>query len=149
MKSPSNNIAQDLDTLRGLLDSLQRQLTGSTDVQQPLHYVRARKMRQELFPGKYFGDPAWDIIVELYVAALSGKTFATSDIGLEAGIPMTTVLRYLALLEQDGIVQRWSDPSDGRRVLVKLTERGTHNLQQIFARPKASAEAEGELKLAA
>ena len=58
--------------MRELLDSLQRPLGGSTNDPGPLHYVQARKMRQKLFPGKYFGDPAWDIIVELYIAAQSG-----------------------------------------------------------------------------
>ena len=62
---------------------------------------------------------------------------------------MTTVLRYLALLEQDGIIERTPDPSDGRRVFVKLTEHGMSGLRQIFSGPRARSEPASDLKLAA
>lgn len=64
-------------------------------------------------------SPAWDVLLEIYAAG----TLATSDAAVGGGCALTTGLRWLAALEDKGLVHRFDDARDGRRKLVVLTSR--------------------------
>ncbi len=68
-----------------------------------------------------FGEPSWDILLDLFVAEGSGKTVSVSSACLASTIPQSTALRYIGLLERQGLVQRTPDPRDGRRYYLSLT----------------------------
>lgn len=101
--------------------------------------IKLRRLRNAHFPGGYFSDCAWDILLDLDKAAREGRRFVVSDAGAETGIPLTTAVRYIAKLERDGYLEREIDPNDRRRTYVSLTERGIHALDATFAQA-ASAE---------
>jgi DNA-binding MarR family transcriptional regulator len=94
--------------------------------------VSARARRGNFFNSSLFSDPAWDILLELYVAETEGKRLCVSAIGVMAAIPATTVLRWLAALEQEGLVMRAGDPFDARRVFVSLTDAALNALNAYF-----------------
>jgi DNA-binding MarR family transcriptional regulator len=96
---------------------------------------RNRKRRTALIApgGGLFADPAWDILLELYVAELRGQKLNASVLGIEAGIPQSTALRWLALLEKMGLARRSQDVFDKRRQWVALTRRATAGLEHYFA----------------
>lgn len=94
--------------------------------------LRLRRRREKKFSVSYFGDPAWDILLELERAQRMGQRIAITDIGVEPGIPLTTVLRYLSRLEKDGFISRRVDPNDRRRVFVSLTADGYRQLCETF-----------------
>ena len=71
-----------------------------------------------------FGEPAWDILLDVFIAQKSRREIQVSSVCLEAGVPSTTILRWLARLEQEGLIYRASDNVDGRRRYVRLTEAG-------------------------
>lgn len=53
---------------------------------------------------------------------------------LAADVAQTTGLRWLAKLEKIGLVVRQDDPTDGRRGLVMLTQRGRAEMDRYLAR---------------
>ncbi len=71
-----------------------------------------------------FGEPAWDILLDVFIAQKSQREMQVSSVCIEAGVPSTTILRWLARLEQEELIYRASDEVDGRRRLVRLTEGG-------------------------
>jgi hypothetical protein len=83
--------------------------------------IRARLARQRYFPAELFGDPAWDMLLDLTLARLEGKKVSVSSLCIAAGVPTTTALRRIAELESSGLVTRERDTRDGRRVYVNLT----------------------------
>lgn len=97
--------------------------------------MRLRRRREQVFSIDYFGDPAWDILLELERSQRVGTRLAVTDIGIEPRIPLTTVLRYLARLERDGLISRRVDPGDRRRIFVSLTPSGQHHVQDAFGLP--------------
>lgn len=106
--------------------------------------LRLRRRRERAFSVNYFGDAAWDIVLELERAQRMGHNLAITDIGVESRIPLTTVLRYLTRLEKDGFIVRKVDPTDRRRVFVTLTQTGYDLVCQSFgleARPVDGASA--------
>lgn len=106
------------------------------DGEQLLHPVdaelRRRRRREQKFKLNYFGDPAWDILLELERAQRLGHQLAVTDIGVEPQIPLTTVLRYLARLDEDGLIDRRTDPRDRRRIFVSLTSEGNRLIGDVF-----------------
>ena len=83
-----------------------------------------RRHRGSLFGDGLFGEPGWDIVLELYGAGMRHTRYSLSKVGGTQGLPSTTVLRWINKLEEAGLVYRESDPSSHRRVFVMLTDRG-------------------------
>jgi hypothetical protein len=82
-----------------------------------------RRNRDQIF-GKMgmFCDPAWDILLDLFMGHLRGDRISVTSVGIAACAPITTALRWLSILEKDGLVSREHDPADRRRMFVSLTD---------------------------
>ena len=71
-----------------------------------------------------FGEPTWDILLDLFVAAREDRRVPTTSACIGAHVPPTTALRWLRILEMRGLVEREEDGHDGRRTFVRLSARG-------------------------
>jgi hypothetical protein len=67
-------------------------------------------------------SPAWDILLDLYLAAGQSKTVSVSSACIGAACPPTTALRWLQALEKMALVRKMDDPNDGRRSFLELTD---------------------------
>ena len=85
---------------------------------------RSRQERKRFLPEALFFEPAWDMLLELFVAALDGKRIATKGLCGASGVPPSTALRYIDLLEETGLAVRSEDVSDARRIFVAITPLG-------------------------
>ena len=94
--------------------------------------TKARARRAKFFKPSLFSDPAWDILLELFAVEGEGKRLSVTGAGATAGIPPTTALRWLNVLEQEGLITRTDDPLDGRRSFVSLTHEGFKALTNYF-----------------
>ena len=83
--------------------------------------------------GGLFGEPGWDILLDVYVAQKSRLAMQVSSVCLEAGVPSTTILRWLSRLEGEGLIYRTSDNVDARRRFVRLTEAGEAMMTRILS----------------
>jgi len=87
-------------------------------------FYSGRRRRARYLSADLFGEPTWDILLDLYVAARENRRVPTTSACIGAHVPPTTALRWLRILEMRGQVEREEDGRDGRRTFVKLTERG-------------------------
>ena len=94
--------------------------------------IRARARRRQYFKASLFSDPAWDILLDLFLAECENRRMSVSAVGLTGNIPMTTALRWLAALEGEGLISREEDPTDKRRIHVSLTDQGLEFMQAYF-----------------
>ena len=83
-----------------------------------------RRRRSRFLPADLFGEPTWDILLDLYVATRENRPVPTTSACIGAHVPPTTALRWLRILETRGLVEREEDDRDGRRTFVRLSERG-------------------------
>lgn len=83
--------------------------------------IRERRVRERYFNEVRFGEPAWDIILDLTLAWFENKTVAVSSLCIASGVPMSTAMRWINDMIEAGIIDRWIDPADGRRTLVRIT----------------------------
>lgn len=85
--------------------------------------MAARKARLKYFDNDLFFDPTWAMLLDLYRSELVGKPLCVSSLCLGSGVPSTTALRYLRILEERGYVERASDEFDRRRSFIRLSSR--------------------------
>jgi DNA-binding MarR family transcriptional regulator len=94
--------------------------------------LKLRRHRDRFFAGELFADPAWDILLELYAAALAQFRVSVSNLCIAAAVPPTTALRWIKQLEEGGIIERRSDPTDGRRQFLMLSDEALHSMNAYF-----------------
>jgi DNA-binding MarR family transcriptional regulator len=99
---------------------------------------RARSLRDRFFNPRLFGDPAWDMLLDLYEAELSQSKVSVTSLAHGSAIPCTTALRWMNALISEGLVERRDDPLDGRRSFVSLSARGSEAMRDYFASLPAS-----------
>jgi len=98
--------------------------------------IRSRRRRDTQFGANLFGEPAWDMLLELYLAHLEQRRTTVSSACRASASPQTTGLRWIRQLQTQGWIQRQSDPLDGRRVWLSLTDRACasmHHYLQLLA----------------
>lgn len=81
-----------------------------------------------------YGEPAWDILLDLYIAEYSGKRTAVSSACLAARVPSTTALRYIKSLCAKGLTERLPDERDRRRLWLQLSPRALHEMDLYIDR---------------
>lgn len=79
-----------------------------------------------------FGEPGWDILLDLYIADRRRTEVQVSSVCLDAGVPSTTILRWIARLEEENLVYREADTSDARRRYVRLTDDGRKLMRSVL-----------------
>jgi len=83
-----------------------------------------RRRRNRHLPADMFREPAWDIMLDLFIAAEEGRRIPVTSACIAADVPSTTGLRWLQVLETRGFIDRRADPNDGRRTYVALSVAG-------------------------
>jgi len=92
-----------------------------------------RRKRAAIFGNpELFGEPAWDILLDLYIAHADGKPVSVSSACIGSAAPPTTGLRWLGVLAEEGLVVRENYADDHRRVLVRLTRAGITAMERFF-----------------
>jgi DNA-binding MarR family transcriptional regulator len=116
-----NEIKQDVIDEAGKVEESKHRETLSALA---LSKYRVRRMREEYFPQQLFGEPAWDILLDLYISNGMDRKISVSSLCVASMVPPTTALRYISMLEDNGMLRKVPAESDRRVSLVELTEEG-------------------------
>jgi DNA-binding MarR family transcriptional regulator len=95
--------------------------------------LKSRRARDQFFDSSLFADPAWDILLELYAAELGQQRISVSTLCAAAAVPATTALRWIKILEKNGLLVRTDDPMDGRRTFISLAPDAFDRMERYFA----------------
>jgi hypothetical protein len=86
-----------------------------------MQHLAARRARTKILATDHFGEPAWDMILDLFIAARLKRHVSVWSACAAAQVPETTALRYLKRLVDQRVVLRTPDTEDKRRVNVTLS----------------------------
>jgi DNA-binding MarR family transcriptional regulator len=138
----ANRMREQVRQLRRRVDELaelvNRDAPISSDVPQPevRQFIRTilklRANRRNVFGADLFGEASWDMLLELYDAEFTGRRVSVSSLCYASGVPQTTALRWIKVLEREGQIKRVPDAQDGRRYFLELTEDARRALHRTF-----------------
>ena len=83
-----------------------------------------RKQRNRCFGDLEFNDPAWEIMLALFVEGSESTPHKTTSLAALCEVPVTTLLRYLTALEEKGLLERRCSPTDKRVSWVVISKLG-------------------------
>jgi DNA-binding MarR family transcriptional regulator len=83
---------------------------------------RERRRRSRFFNRSMFAEPAWDMVLAVYI--MQGHPVNIATLVSMVDVPQTTALRWLQYLEKERFVRREPDPDDRRQVSVRLLNHG-------------------------
>jgi DNA-binding transcriptional ArsR family regulator len=109
-----------------------------------LAWKTAMSMRNSVLGNELFVEPAWNLLLDLYIERLASRRVSVTGACVSSGVSQSTALRWLRLLEERGFVTRMSDPKDKRRAFIDLSEAG---MQQMKKALEATAEGDRRLGL--
>ena len=107
-----------------------------------------RRRRSRHFPSHLFAEPAWDILLDLFVNGVRNRAISITSACIAGGIPATTGLRWLGLLEKEGLLVREISGDDARVTWVRLSDQGLNAVRGYIAEAPQLAWAESQVSVA-
>jgi DNA-binding MarR family transcriptional regulator len=101
--------------------------------------IRQRQLRTRFFDEALFGDPAWDMLLELTAAQAEDTPISVTSLCIASGVPSTTALRWIGLMTDAGLFERVADKTDRRRTFIAMTEKASNAMALYFAKLDSSA----------
>jgi DNA-binding MarR family transcriptional regulator len=109
-----------------IAENLVRPSTAATSQQLSDFVSRAihtRRLRNRHFPESLFGEPAWDMLLELLHAGIEKRELTVPQLCEAVGVPGAIALRWLNSLANEGLVVRRPDPQNSLSEIVELEPR--------------------------
>lgn len=95
--------------------------------------IEHRRLRRRFLPEELFHEPAWDMLLALYVADQDGAVMNVKTLVSCADAPVTTSQRWIEHLAKLRLVTRVVDPIDRRRIEVSLSPEGLKAMEVYLA----------------
>ena len=99
---------------------------------------RERRLRDAALSADLFGEPAWDILLDLFASELEGRTVRVSSACIAAAVPASTALRYLNEMERRGLLIRSPSPGDKRGQHIRLSDQTLRDMRDLLTRLQAA-----------
>ena len=109
-----------------------------TDVQRQfilaktIELYRERRRRERIFSLDLFGEPAWDILLDLFSAHLQNKRISVTSVCIAANVAPTTALRWISELQENLLIERFDSDTDRRVKWVRLTDSASKMMFDYF-----------------
>lgn len=94
--------------------------------------ISARRKRASYIAPELFGEPAWEILLELLRAELAYERISVSNACSIAGTSQSTGCRWLNALEHHGLILRQGDERDAGGTFVALSPDTSNALRRYF-----------------
>ena len=91
-----------------------------------------RRRRTELFDSSFFGEAAWDILLDLFVSKHSKQLVNVSSACIAADVPATTALRWIDVLLRQGMIHKVDNPNDNRQTYLAITDMAETKVNQYL-----------------
>jgi predicted transcriptional regulator len=101
-------------------------------VRRARHLMDQRRLRARYLPAELFHEPAWDMLLALYVGQHERRTMNVKTLVSYSDAPATTSQRWIDHLHKLGLIHRITDMVDRRRVEIQLTETGEDAIRRYL-----------------
>lgn len=94
--------------------------------------LRFRRARAAALGENLFSDPAWDILLHLYETHLKGDCARLSELALAAEAPVSVTARWVAVLEDRGLIAPRREALDPSQRAIQLSARGAALMERFL-----------------
>ncbi|MGZ8284069.1 MAG: hypothetical protein ACXW27_00210 [Allosphingosinicella sp.] len=79
-----------------------------------------------------FGEPAWDILLDLYIAASDPRLVSVMSASIAASVSTQDTAHWLVLLEEQGLVERFNSGADASHAIVTLSQKAFDQMTRLM-----------------
>ena len=126
-------VHQAMARIAALSDSLHPELAGSSLRAVAERLYDERRRRDQYFPPGMFGEPAWDMMLALFIAREEGRELTFGEAYDAAGVRAGPGRALIRRLEANGMVRRCRARSDRKCQSVALTDNAVERLSDYLA----------------
>lgn len=105
--------------------------------QQVRSVIEDRARRLEYFRTELLAEPAWDILLEIYAAELAQHPTTVTQLSARISVPYTTSVRWMKMLESDGLIVRTPHKANAEEVWITLSPRGLEAMDGYFSEKRS------------
>ena len=97
-----------------------------------LHWGRLRSRRLDTGNG-LFADACWNMCLDVYICGLKDERVTVSAIAHSSGIPMTTAMRYINVMVEQGLIEKAPNPADNRMIFVSVSPECIDKIENLLS----------------
>ncbi|GAA4024872.1 hypothetical protein GCM10022280_27200 [Sphingomonas swuensis] len=101
-----------------------------------------RQERQRHFARALFGEPAWELLLAIFISEGEGRSLALSKAAELIDHPLTTTIRWVEYLEASGLLIRERFGADRRVINIRPTTRAIAQIEAYFLGEKDDLDSE-------
>lgn len=98
-----------------------------------LSILAGRRGREAAIGRELFSDPAWDILLELFAAHLGKRGMLVQELARSIDIPESTVVRWIRVLGERGLVTSVSERGERERASIELSVQGLAVMRRLVS----------------
>ena len=108
-------------------------INQKTIIQTASRLLEERRLRGEHLPlSDLLGEPAWDVLLFIFVSQAKGKGAKVEGLAFASRIPVAHALRWLERLESREMVFAYRDEENDGEVFLRLTSKGHSAMSQYL-----------------
>lgn len=92
--------------------------------------IELRRRRSRILGYGLFSDPAWDMLLELFAARLRRRATSLADI--LPGMPQSSRARWVAVLQERGLITAHSDALIPTVLWLELSETAASEIEDLL-----------------
>lgn len=97
-----------------------------------LHWGRLRSRTLDTGNG-LFADACWNMCLDVYICGLKNERVTVSAIAHSSGIPMTTAMRYINVMVEQGLIEKAPNPADNRMIFVSVSPECVDKMENLLS----------------
>ena len=101
---------------------------------------KARREREKTFGANLFADPAWDLLLYLFLALDDSRGVTVTEACYAAAVPISRALRCVGHLVDRKLILRVANPKDRRAAHLYLTNAGSEKMTAFLRQFATNAE---------
>jgi hypothetical protein len=125
-----------LDNFIGLREHKRKEtdfmMPGTKALDEARSLFRQRRTRDALFPTGLFGEPAWDLLLTLYIARCEGRCLSIPKLTRKLDLRLADAREWVRALEASRLIQK-GGPTDADEVRsICLSDTGFHTVTMML-----------------
>ena len=94
--------------------------------------LELRRMRERHFGTELFGEPAWDVMLQLMIARIDGTEFKLSELTGNSASPPIASRQYVEELIQARLVDRFENADNEPDFYLSLSSEAARRMAELY-----------------